>query len=125
MTEVLEKIRRMPVVALNLHMFDDPNINTTGAAGMSPEMKTYYDKNLIVNATPKLRHDQFAQKRPIPKNGGKIIEFRRYGTLPVITTALVEGVTPAGQSVKVSTITSEVQQYGAYLSGVGHIRLVC
>lgn len=116
MTEVLEKIRRMPVVALNLHMFDDPNINTSGSAGMSLELKTYYDKNLIVNATPKLRHDQFAQKRPIPKNGGKVIEFRRFGTLPVITTALVEGITPAGQSVKVSALTSEVQQYGAYLT---------
>ncbi|NLL53820.1 MAG: N4-gp56 family major capsid protein, partial [Clostridiales bacterium] len=43
--------------------------STTGA-DLSPEMKTYYDKLLIANAEPQLVHDQFAQKRNIPKGGG-------------------------------------------------------
>lgn len=47
------------------------NTNTTTDSGLSKEMKTFYDKALIRLAEPELVHDQFAQKRPIPKNGGK------------------------------------------------------
>ncbi len=32
---------------------------------------------LIKNAVPNLVHDQFGQKKPIPKGSGKTIEFRR------------------------------------------------
>ena len=46
-----------------------------GEGGLSGEMRTYYSDYLIDMAEPKLVHDQFGQKCPIPKNGGKIIEF--------------------------------------------------
>lgn len=102
-------------VALNL--FDaEPNPNVTTDPGMSAEMKTYYSDYLIDLAEPELVHDQFGQKHPIPKNGGKIIEFRQYDPLPEMTEPLVEGVTPDGQSMSVKTITSEIQQYGGYVT---------
>lgn len=100
---------------INLRMFD-LNTQTTGSTGMSDEMKTFYDDNLIDNATPVLIHDQFGQKRPIPKNGGKTIEFRKYAPLPKALTPLTEGVTPSGNSLNVSTITATVQQYGDYIT---------
>ena len=69
---------------LNLQLFEDV-INTTGSAGsgnnLSTEMKQYYDKYLLENVGPELVHDQFGQEKPIPKNGGKTIEFRRYTPL--------------------------------------------
>lgn len=99
---------------LNLRMFDEP-LNSTTTTGMSPEMKTYYSNYLIENAKPNLVHDQFGQTHPIPKNGGKTIEFRKYSPLPKATTPLVEGVTPAGQALKVTTVTAEVKQYGDYV----------
>ena len=49
------------------------NINVTTDSALSAENKTFYDKALIQEATPNLIHDQFGQKRPIPKNGGKKI----------------------------------------------------
>lgn len=102
---------------LHLHMFDNTNVTTQTGAGsdLSPEMKTYYSKYLIANAKPKLFHDQFGQKHPIPKNGGKTIEFRRYSALPKATTALTEGVTPSGRKLNVSKIESTVKQYGDYI----------
>ena len=100
----------------NLQLFAEPNTNLTTSSGLSDEMKTYYSDYLIDNATPKLVHDQFGQKHPIPKNGGKIIEFRKYNPLPKLTTPISEGITPDGQSLEMSTITAEVKQYGGYIT---------
>ena len=41
-------------------------------------MKTYYSDYLIDMAEPELVHDQFGQKQPIPKNGGKVIDVKQY-----------------------------------------------
>ena len=101
----------LPVI---LSLFDG-NTNVTTDAGLSDEMKTFYSDYLIDNAEPKLVHDQFAQKHPIPKNGGKIIEFRKYNPLPKLLTPLTEGVTPNGQKISMDTITAEVEQYGGFV----------
>ncbi len=100
---------------INLQLFAE-NTNTTASAGLSDEMKTYYSDYLIDNAVPKLVHDQFGQKHPIPKNGGKTIEFRKYSPLPKLLTPLTEGVTPDGQSLTVTTLEATVAQYGGYIT---------
>ena len=103
---------------LDLQMFataSTENQNTTGASGMSAEMKTFYEKRLIDQAEPALVHDQFGDPYPIPANGGKNIEFRKYDSLPKATTPLTEGVTPDGQTMNVSTVTAEVRQYGGWV----------
>jgi N4-gp56 family major capsid protein len=56
--------------------------NTQGSNDLSPTMKTYYDKKLLKEMKPKLLHTQFGQKRPIPKNNGKTIEFRKFTRSP-------------------------------------------
>ena len=99
----------------NLQLFAE-NTNLTTSSGLTDEMKTYYSDYLIDNAQPKLVHDQFGQKHPIPKNGGKTIEFRKYSPLPKLTTPLQEGVTPDGQSLTMSVIESTVAQYGGYIT---------
>ena len=101
---------------INLQLFADMNLNTTLSTGLSVENKTFYDKALLVEAQPNLVHDQFAQKRPIPKNGGKKIEFRKFAGLPKATTPLTEGVTPDGKSLSVTAIEAEVAQYGDYIT---------
>ena len=101
-----------------LDLFDGKT-NTTTQTGsgqdLSGEMKTYYSDYLIDLAEPELVHDQFGQKHPIPRNGGKTIEFRKYDSLPKMLTALTEGVTPDGQKLSMSTITATVAQYGGYV----------
>ena len=60
-------------------------------------------------------HDQFGQKRPIPANGGKTIEFRKFSPLAKATTPITEGVTPAGKDLTVTSLTATVNQYGDYI----------
>ena len=91
-------------------------VQTTGSDGLSAEMKTFYDMTLIDEATPALVHDQFGQKRPIPKNGGKTIEFRKFVPLAKALTPLQEGITPDGKSLEVNTVTATVNQYGDYVT---------
>ena len=100
---------------INLQLFA-PTVQTTLLTDLSPENKTFYDMTLIDEAGPELVHDQFAQKRPIPANGGKKIEFRKFASLPKALTPLTEGVTPDGKNLKVESIEAEVAQYGDYIT---------
>lgn len=98
-------------------MFDgQPNTQTTASEGLSPEMRTYYSDYLIDEAQPNLVHDQFGQKHPIPKNGGKTIQFRKFKPFAKATTPLKEGVTPDGGSLEVTTLESTIAQYGYYVT---------
>lgn len=98
-------------------------MNTTGTTTLSPEMKTFYDKQLIKNAKAVLVHNQFGQKRPIPKNGGKTIEFRRFSPLAKAKTPLTEGVTPDGKALTVTAVTATVNQYGDYVATTDLLQL--
>ena len=99
---------------INLQIFAE--VQTTLLDGLSPEMKTFYDMTLIDEAQAALVHDQFGQKRPIPKNGGKTIEFRKFAALAKALTPLTEGVTPDGKGLTVTTITATVNQYGDFIT---------
>lgn len=114
---------------VNLSVFDDPyghtNVTTDHFEDgqsyptyndLSAEMRTFYDKLLLKNALPNLVHNMFGQKRPIPKNGGKTIQFRRYSSLPKALDALTEGVTPDGSRLDVTEVTATVQQYGDFIA---------
>lgn len=103
---------------IRLNLFDgNTNITTQTGYGqnLSNEMKTYYSDYLIDIAQPELVHDQFGQKHPIPKHGGKTIEFRKYTSLDKALTPLTEGVTPDGQKINVNKVTATVDQYGGYI----------
>ncbi|MBQ2917868.1 MAG: N4-gp56 family major capsid protein [Bacteroidales bacterium] len=100
---------------INLQLFA-ATVQTTLLDGLSAEMKTFYDMTLIDEAQAALVHDQFGQKRPIPANGGKTIEFRKFAALAKATTPLTEGVTPDGKGLTVTSITATVNQYGDYIT---------
>lgn len=110
---------------LNLQLFADTNYlngiepgTADGYTGnsLSAENKTHYDKTLIRAAQPNLIHAQFAQKRPIPKNSGKNVEFRKFNPLTKATTPITEGITPKGNKLEITTVPAEVDQYGDYVT---------
>ena len=107
-------IKDYELLSVMLNLFT-ANTNVTTDGGLSDEMKTYYSDYLIDLAEPELVHDQFGQKHPIPKNGGKTIEFRKYDSLPKALTPLTEGVTPDGQKLTMGVITATVKQYGGFI----------
>lgn len=99
------------------------NGRITNSDALSPEMKTFYDKTLITLAGANLVHEQFGQKRPIPKNGGKTIEFRKFSKLPKAMKAITEGVTPSGNKLNVSSVSCTVDQYGDYVEQTDMLEL--
>lgn len=90
---------------------------TTNTSATTYLNKTYYDRNLLENAKTKFVHAEYGQKRSIPKNNGKTVEFRRWSAFDpaLVVGGLTEGVTPEAQSLAQSNVTATVKQYGAYV----------
>ncbi len=93
-------------------------MNTTTSTNASTYFnKTFYDRKLLDTAKTRFVHANFGQKRSIPRNNGKRVEFRKYDLFTPDANALtlVEGVTPTGQNLSQSKVEVEVKQYGAYV----------
>ena len=90
-------------------------VNATGTADVGINIQGYYDRNLLDRALPVLLYGKFGQTRPLPKNLGDRITFRRYASLPINLTQLTEGVTPAGKTLSASEIYATMGQYGDYI----------
>jgi len=92
------------------------NTNYTYDAGVSPSVIKFYERNFMKEVMPELIHNRDAQKRTLPMNNGKTIQFTRITELPAITTPLVEGVTPDGQKLTETAFTAMVKPYGGYIA---------
>lgn len=89
--------------------------NLTTSTGLAPTIRQYYDRALLENAKTQFVHAKYGQTRPIPKNNGKTVQFRRWNQFAPSMVPLTEGVTPEGQSLSQSTVEATVKQYGAYV----------
>ena len=90
--------------------------NTTAFEGkntLAPELKTYYDTELLENARVDMVYAQFGKKQALPANGGKTVEWRKWNTFEKAT-QLQEGVIPTGQKFGSTTLTGSINQYGTY-----------
>jgi len=88
-------------------------LQTTSSAGLSVEMKTFYDRMLLERTVPNLIHMKFGQVKRIPANSGRIIEWRKFAALSTATTPLVEGTLYNDlKDITVTAITGTVDQYG-------------
>ncbi|HMM30353.1 MAG TPA: N4-gp56 family major capsid protein [Clostridia bacterium] len=95
------------------------NTNTTLTTAATTALnKTHYDRELLAFARTKFIHAKYGQKRPIPRNGGKSVEFRRWNIFDpkLATSGLVEGVTPDGQELSQTTVDATTNQYGAFVT---------
>lgn len=93
-------------------------INTTATAAVNAKFPAkYYDRQLLESAKTRFVHAEFGQKRPIPRNSGKYVNFRRWNLFDPETaiSGLVEGETPTGQTLSQTDVEAEVKQYGAYV----------
>jgi N4-gp56 family major capsid protein len=82
---------------------------------MAPELKTFYDRNLLERLLPLLVFMNFGQVRPMPAREGQTVNFRRFNALPLATTPLTEGVTPGNEQPTISQITASPLQYGSWI----------
>jgi len=97
-------------------------LTTTGDIAVN--LQGYYDRNLLERATAAILFDKFGQMRPMPSNSGTKINFRRFESLPVNTTALTDGVTPTGKQLSATDINATVKQYGDFVTITDWIDMV-
>ena len=98
---------------------------------ISPAVAAYSVVRMLTRAQPLLQLERFGQTYPLPLNSTQTAKFRRYymtgasgsagsGTgsfsIPVATTPLVEGVTPAGSKLSNADYTVTLSQYGDFMT---------
>ena len=92
------------------------NMNYTYSPGVAPALIEYYERTLLENMQPEMVHNMDAQKRTLPLNNGKTVQFRKFSPFPAITTPLSEGVTPDGQTLTETAFRAMVKPYGGYVA---------
>ena len=92
------------------------NMNYTYSAGVAPAVVEYYERTLLENMKPEMVHNMDAQKRTLPLNNGKTVQFRKFSPFPAITVPLSEGVTPDGQTLTETAFRAMVKPYGGYVA---------
>lgn len=99
------------------------NMNYTYSEGVAPAVIQYYDRTLLENMKAELVHNRDAQKRTLPLNNGKTVNFRRFTPFKAITEPLKEGVTPDGQTLEETAFTAMVKPYGRHVETTDEINL--
>jgi N4-gp56 family major capsid protein len=89
-------------------------MNTT--SGLAHSVNVFLSDYMLDRATPLLLHESFAQMRELPLKSTSTMRFRKYGALTANTTALSEGITPAGSSLSKSNVDISIYQYGDYVT---------
>lgn len=99
------------------------NLNYSHSPGVAPAVVQYYERTLLENMKPDMVHARDTQKRTLPLNNGKTVNFRRFTPFPAVTTPLSEGVTPEGQSLEETAFTVMVKPYGRHVELTDEINL--
>jgi len=89
---------------------------------LAPELKEFYDTELLENARTELYYAQFAKRQPLPKNHRGSVEWRKWNTFERAS-KLTEGVIPTGQKFGVTAVTGSIDQYGTYTAVTDRLEL--
>ena len=115
---------------IDLQLFADAGSLVNGTAGfvnastgvtgafdttntLAPELKSFYDTELLENARAEMVYAQFAKRQPLPANHHGAVEWRKWNSFDRAS-KLTEGVIPTGQKFGVTTVTGTIDQYGTY-----------
>lgn len=105
------------------HVYTD----VAGQNQLTAEHAEFYSRTLLERLIPELMLTKYGEKSidtSIPKRNGATISWRRFNSIAVGNTALVEGVTPDAIDATVTKINATVQQYGAYLQTTDFLDIV-
>jgi len=85
-------------------------VNDYGDIGS--RLGAHAEKKLLEHAAPILILSKLGDTKPMPKNKGENIKWRRPRVLENATTPLVEGVTPSGSSFRYDDVIATLVEYG-------------
>lgn len=91
------------------------NINATHSPGVAPEVTKYFERTLLEETEANLVHQRDLQHRVLPLKSGASIQFRKFQPFNPDDTPLKEGVTPDGQTLRVTEIHATPKPYGQYV----------
>ena len=83
----------------------------TSSTGMAAAISTFYDKLALEYLIPQLKLYQFASKKPVPKQSGVNVIWRRY-SVPSIGDTLTQGTAPSARALSAVTVSAGLQQIG-------------
>lgn len=82
---------------------------------ITPRTAAYAVFPLLVRGHEDMILERLGATYVLPDNKTKVAKFRRYEALPLATTPLVEGVTPAGTKPTITDVTATLVQYGDFI----------
>ena len=88
---------------------------SNGYGDISSRIGAYAEKKMLEHAEPILVLNKLGDAKPMPRNTGEIIKFRAPIPLPVATTPIVEGVSPASTNFRYRDVEDTLKQYGAWM----------
>lgn len=91
------------------------NMNVSYSSGVNPAIIEYHERTFLENVKHDAVHCKDLQKRTIPANNSDRVKFRRLSPFAPITEPLKEGVTPAGQTLSMSTLVATLKPYGRHV----------
>lgn len=78
----------------------------TAAFAVAPLLKRHHEEMVL---------EKFGQTFVLPTKSTIVAKFRRYEALPLATTALQEGVSPAGTKPTITDVTATLSEYGDFI----------
>lgn len=82
---------------------------------LAPELKTFYDTELLENARIERYYGQFGMKKVLPANHGGTVEWRKFNTFKKAD-RLIEGVIPEAQKGGTTVVRGYIAQFGTYVA---------
>jgi N4-gp56 family major capsid protein len=82
---------------------------------ITPRTAAWATVQLEKRGIPYMAFEHLCQSRPIPRNVTNVVKFRRYESIAVNATPLVEGVTPSSVKMSNTDITATLSQYGTVM----------
>ena len=76
----------------------------SGSNTLAPELKAFYDTELLENTRAELVYAQFGKKQVLPAHHKGEVEWRRFNTF-ANAEQLTEGVIPTGQKFGLTKVT--------------------
>lgn len=86
---------------------------TDGTA--SDATQSFFDTLLLIRGVYALIHQVPVMKKSLARRSGKTMIFRRYESLALATTALIEGENPAGRAKTKTDIAATIAPYGDFI----------
>lgn len=82
---------------------------------ISPRVGIYAHEKMLGHAEPILLLQKMGAVKPVPKNKGENVKFRRPIPWAITTTPMVEGVTPSPKAIRYEDVAVVLQQFGDWV----------